>query len=64
MLQFDEKLDKEITELLDAIRKLKEWFKFKNEKGEEVNNREFNESKKKKQKICLKPLLQKIINKN
>ncbi|MGB9763520.1 MAG: TrlF family AAA-like ATPase [Minisyncoccia bacterium] len=45
-LQFDEKIDADIMQLLDDIKKLKEWFEKENEKGEKVNNKEFNEKKK------------------
>ena len=55
-LQFDEKLDKEMAELLDDIKKLKEWFKYKNEKGEKVNDRKFNESKKQEAENLLKTI--------
>ncbi len=55
-LQFDEILDKEIAELLDDIKKLKEWFEYKNEKGERVNDREFNESKKQEAENLLKTI--------
>lgn len=55
-LQFDENLDKEITELLNEIKNLKEWFEYKNEKGEKVNNKEFNESKKKEAENLLKTI--------
>lgn len=55
-LQFDEKLDKEIAELLDDIKKLKEWFEYEDEKEEKVNDRELNESKKQKAENLLKTI--------
>jgi len=55
-LQFDEKLDNEIKELLDDIKKLKEWFEYKNEKGEKVNDRKFNENKKQEAENLLKTI--------
>ena len=55
-LQFDEKLDKEIKELLDDIKKLKEWFEYKNEKGEKINDRKFNENKKQEAENLLKTI--------
>jgi len=55
-LQFDENLDKEIKELLDDIKKLKEWFEYKNEKGEKINDRQFNESKKQEAENLLKTI--------
>jgi ABC-type lipoprotein export system ATPase subunit len=55
-LQFDEKLDKEISELLDDVKKLKEWFEYKNEKGEKSNDRKFNESKKQEAENLLKTI--------
>jgi len=55
-LQFDENFDKEIKELLDDLKKLKEWFEYKNEKGEKINNRQFNESKKQEAENLLKTI--------
>jgi len=63
-LQFEEKLDKEITELLDNIKKLKEWFEYKNEKGEKINDRKFNESKKQEAENLLKTITTKNNRKN
>ena len=63
-LQFEEKLDKEITELLDDIKKLKEWFEYKNEKGEKINDRQFNESKKQEAENLLKTITTKDNRKN
>jgi ABC-type lipoprotein export system ATPase subunit len=45
-LKFDEKLDTEIMQLLEEIKKLKDWFEYENENGEKINNKEFNEKKK------------------
>jgi energy-coupling factor transporter ATP-binding protein EcfA2 len=55
-LQFDENLDKEIKGLLDGIKKLKEWFEYKNEKGEKINDRQFNENKKQEAENLLKTI--------
>ena len=55
-LQFDEKLDKEISELLDDIKKLKEWFEYKNEKGEKINDKKFNEDRKQEAENLLKTI--------
>ncbi|NPV11922.1 MAG: hypothetical protein HPY57_09055 [Ignavibacteria bacterium] len=45
-LEFDKRLDMEIIQLLDSIKKLKDWFKYENEKGEMINSKEFNKTKK------------------
>jgi len=55
-LQFDENFDKKIKELLDDLKKLKEWFEYKNEKGEKINDRQFNESKKQEAENLLKTI--------
>ncbi len=55
-LQFPEKLDKEITDLLENIKKLKEWFEYENEKREKINSRDFNERKKKRAQNLLKAI--------
>jgi len=44
-LQFNNKLDEEITVLLREIEEIKGWFKKENEQGEKINDREFNENK-------------------
>lgn len=44
-LQFDDKLDKKITQLLEEIKKLKEWFNYENEYGEKINDKQFNKTK-------------------
>jgi len=44
-LQFNEKLDNEISQLLNEINEIKKWFEYENEKGEKVNSKELNESK-------------------
>jgi ABC-type lipoprotein export system ATPase subunit len=55
-LQFDEKSDKEITELLNDIKELKGWFEYKNEKEEKINDRKFNENKKAEAENLLKTI--------
>ena len=55
-LQFDERSDKEIKELLNDIKKLKDWFEDENEKGEKINDKKFNESKKQEAENLLKTI--------
>ncbi|MHA1678467.1 MAG: TrlF family AAA-like ATPase [Promethearchaeota archaeon] len=55
-LKFDENVDNEIIELLKDIKELKGWFEYENEKGEKINNREFNEKKKREAKKLLETI--------
>lgn len=55
-LQFDEKLDNEINQLLKEINELKEWFDYENENGEKINDREFNGKKKREAENLLKTI--------
>lgn len=55
-LKFNEQLDREIMQLLDEIKKLKDWFSYENENGEKVNSKEFNEKREKEAKNLLETI--------
>lgn len=55
-LQFDKNLDIEIINLLEEIKKIKDWFNSENENGVKINNKKFNESKKENAKKLLETI--------
>lgn len=55
-LQFNEKLDNEISQLLNEIDEIKKWFEYENENGEKVNSKELNESKRNESKKLLETI--------
>jgi len=55
-LQFDETLNKEIVNLLGEIEELKNWFNYKTENNERINDKDFNEKKKGNAKQLLETL--------
>ncbi|PKP62153.1 hypothetical protein CVT91_00345 [Candidatus Atribacteria bacterium HGW-Atribacteria-1] len=55
-LQFDETLNKEITNLIGEIEELKNWFNYETENSERINDKDFNEKKKGNAKQLLKTI--------